>query len=295
MYACASNSAMDVYDLQNPIDPQLIFSYNDVGHVHDAFVRNDSAFLNCGNQGLRILDFSTVNQLGDQPLFLGSLTSYPDAGYNHSGWLSNNGNIYVMQDENHGYDVKILDVSDVSNITVISTFNSGVDPQSMAHNGIIKDNYVYIPYYHDGIRIFDISNPNNPIQEFMYDTYLPLDHNSYKGAWGVYPFLPSGNIIVSDMQTGLYIFRVNGNINTISEQNQLIYLYPNPSQQKITITGQANKLYIYNMFGQRVLDRFINQNTKNTIDIGNLADGLYFYELMLNNDCIKQGKLILKK
>ena len=52
-----------------------------------------------------------------------------------------------MQDENHGYDVKILDVSDVSNITVISTFNSGVDPQSMAHNGIIKDNYVYIPYY----------------------------------------------------------------------------------------------------------------------------------------------------
>ena len=294
MYACASNSAMDVYDLQNPIDPQLIFSYNDVGHVHDAFVRNDSAFLNCGNQGLRILDFSTVNQLGDQPLFLGSLTSYPDAGYNHSGWLSNNGNIYVMQDENHGYDVKILDVSDVSNITVISTFNSGVDPQSMAHNGIIKDNYVYIPYYHDGIRIFDISNPNNPIQEFMYDTYLPLDHNSYKGAWGVYPFLPSGNIIVSDMQTGLYIFRVNGNINTISEQNQLIYLYPNPSQQKITITGQANKLYIYNMFGQRVLDRFINQNTKNTIDIGNLADGLYFYELMLNNDCIKQGKLILK-
>ena len=49
------------------------------------------------------------------------------------------------------------------------------------------------------------------------------------------------------------------------------------------------------MFGQRVLDRFINQNTKNTIDIGNLADGLYFYELMLNNDCIKQGKLILKK
>ena len=63
MYACASNSAMDVYDLQNPIDPQLIFSYNDVGHVHDAFVRNDSAFLNCGNQGLRILDFSTCKSV----------------------------------------------------------------------------------------------------------------------------------------------------------------------------------------------------------------------------------------
>ena len=32
-----------------------------------------------------------------------------------------------MQDENHGYDVKILDVSDLSNISVLATFNSGVD------------------------------------------------------------------------------------------------------------------------------------------------------------------------
>ena len=111
---------------------------------------------------------------------------------------------------------------------------------------------------------------------------------------GSIPFSSFRKYYHFNMQTGLYILRVNGNINTISEQNQLISLYPNPSQQKITITGQANKLYIYNMFGQRVLDRFINQNTKNTIDIGNLADGLYFYELMLNNDCIKQGKLILK-
>ena len=90
-------------------------------------------------------------------------------------------------------------MGDVSNITVISTFNSGVDPQSMAHNGIIKDNYVYIPYYHDGIRTFDISNPNNPIQNYE-DTYLPLDHNSHKGAWDSSSFR---NIIVSDMQTGL--------------------------------------------------------------------------------------------
>ena len=173
MYACASNSAMDVYDLQNPTSPQLIYSYNNVGHVHDAFVRNDSAYLNCGNEGLRIFDFSNVNQLGDQPLLLGSLTSYPDAGYNHSGWLSDDGKTYIMQDENHGYDVKILDVSDVSNISVLSTFNSGVNSQSMAHNGIIKGDNAYIPYYHDGIRVFDISDPSNPIQTWKYDTYAP--------------------------------------------------------------------------------------------------------------------------
>ena len=74
----------------------------------------------------------------------------------------------------------------------------------MAHNGIIKGNLAFIPYYHDGLRVFNISDPSNPIQIWEYDTYIPNNHISYKGAWGVYPYLPSGNIIVSDMQTGIY-------------------------------------------------------------------------------------------
>jgi choice-of-anchor B domain-containing protein len=205
LYACASNSAMDIYSLITPTNPTLIYSYNLVGHVHDAFVRNDTAYLNCGNDGLRVMDFSMVNTMGDQPTQLASLTSYPDAGYNHSGWLNDDGTLYIMQDENHGYDVKILDVSDLSNISVLSVLNSGVGPNSMAHNGIIKGDLAYIPYYHDGLRIFDISNPSNPAQISFYETYLCGDHNSYKGAWGVYPYLSSGNIIVSDMQSGLFV------------------------------------------------------------------------------------------
>ena len=229
---------MDVYSLNSPTNPTLIYSYNDVGHVHDAFVRNDSAYLNCGNSGFRILDFSNVNQLGDQPTLLGSLTSYPDAGYNHSGWLNDNGTIYVMQDENHGYDVKIIDVSDLSNLTVLSTFNSGVDPNSMAHNGIIKGNLAFIPYYHDGLRVFDISDPSNPIQTWKYDTYTANDHISFKGAWGVYPYLPSGNIIVSDMQTGLYIIELSTETENILNSN---------FQDNIILTQLQRSLLLHQM------------------------------------------------
>ena len=200
LYACATGEAMEVFSLTNPSNPTLIYTYNDVGHVHDAYVKNDTAFLNCGNDGLRIMDFTMVNNSGDTPVELASYTSYPDAGYNHSGWLTDDGTIYAMQDENHGYDVKMLDVSDYSNISVLATFNSGVDPNSMAHNGIIKDDFLYLAYYHDGLRVFDISNPSNPVQVNYYDTYLPNNHNSYKGAWGVYPYLNSGNILVSDFK-----------------------------------------------------------------------------------------------
>ena len=305
LYACASNSAMDVYSLDMPTNPTLIYSYNDVGHVHDAFVRNDSAYLNCGNEGLRIFDFSNVTQLGDQPTLLGSLTSYPDAGYNHSGWLSDNGTLYAMQDENHGYDVKILDVSDLNNISVISTFNSGMDVDCMAHNGIIKDDLLYISYYHDGMRIFDISDPSNPQQIWEYDTYTPNNHSSYKGAWGIYPYLPSGNIIVSDMQTGLYIIELSNNIiqptqsynscnpTNIIEINKKVDIYPNPTSDNFTIRSEAEYITIYNNLGIQVKEEKLNTKQK-TIFIEELASGLYFYTLHKNNKILNSGKIIFK-
>ncbi len=294
LYACASNSALDVYNLNTPTNPVLIYSYSGVGHVHDAFVRNDTAYLNCGNDGLRIFDFSNVNQIGDQPSLLGSLTSYPDAGYNHSGWLNDKGTIYIMQDENHGYDVKILDVSDLSNISVASTFNSGVSENSMAHNGIIKDHLAFIPYYHDGLRVFNISDPSNPIQIWEYDTYFPNNHTSYKGAWGVYPYLPSGNIIVSDMQTGLYIIELSiGSTSTIKTNMTENNIWPNPVLEKFSIKSNADNISIYNSLGIKIKEnRLIG--SQNTIFREKLSSGLYFYNLYKDGKKINSGKIIFK-
>ena len=295
LYACASNSAMDVYNLSSPTNPTLIYSYNAVGHVHDAFVRNDTAFLNCGNDGLRIMDFSMVNNQGDQPVQLGSLTSYPDAGYNHSGWLNDAGNIYIMQDENHGYDVKILDVSDLSNISVLTTFNSGMNANSMAHNGIIKGNLVYIPYYHDGLRVFDISNPSNPIQIWEYDTYLPASYASYKGAWGVYPNLPSGNIIVSDMQTGLYIIECSSSpTTTVNHHKSYTIAYPNPAKDYFKIyNSKAKNITIYNSIGQKIKHQTLTTQN-NIIYKGLMKSGLYFYEIDDGVKSLEIGKIFFE-
>jgi len=294
LYACASNTAMDIYSLDDPANPILLYSYTNVGHVHDAYVRNDTAYLNCGNDGFRIVDFHYLDLLpGTAWVELASLTSYPDAGYNHSGWLSDDGTIYAMQDENHGYDVKILDVSDLNNISVLTTFNSGVDSQSMAHNGIIKGDNLYISYYHDGLRVFDISDPYNPTQTWEYDTYAPNSHASYKGAWGVYPNLPSGNIIVSDMQTGLYIFQF-GTPTSIIENKLNTKAFPNPATSQFTLLNtRANTLTLYNTLGVKVKEQKLNAN-QNTIYKGNLANGLYFYHLNNGNTLIESGKVIFE-
>ena len=294
MYSCGyPNGTMQVYSLNSPQDPILIYtSYN--YQVHDAYIINDIAYLNCGGNGLRIEDFTMVNTIGDQPTLLTTLTSYPYAGYNHSGWLNEDQTIYAMFDENFGYDVKLLDVSNLSDISVLSTFNSGVDEQSVAHNGIIKGDLLFISYLHDGLRVFDISDPYNPIQIWQYDTCSSTNYTSmWVGAWGVYPNLPSGNIIVSDMQTGLYLFQC-GTPTSIIENKLNTKVYPNPATNQFILSNTyAETITLYNTLGVKVKEQKLNAN-QNIIYKGSLPNGVYFYHLNSDNALIESGKVIFE-
>jgi choice-of-anchor B domain-containing protein len=197
------SSPLLVIDISDEINPVLLHDLDGMlPGSHDIYVENDTAFVNGSGSGLWVYDFS-----GPAPAVIGSLDSYPDAGGNHSGWLDNDNDIYVFADENFGFDLKVCEVSDLTDIQVESTFNSDVHPSSIPHNLIIKENYVYLSYYHDGLQIFDIADPQNPVKAGYYDTYLPDDHTGFKGAWGVFPHLPSGNILISDMQEGLFVLK----------------------------------------------------------------------------------------
>ncbi len=254
LYSCGGGSSgkFSVYSLANPISPQLLYRCEtDIawwastvgtsgGYVHDVFVRNDTAYCNAGS-GMFVVDFSST------PTLLGSISSYPDKGYNHSGWLSEDGNTYVMGDETHGKKLKILDVSNLSNITFLDTVGlSGSYP--IVHNQIIKGNLVYVAYYYDGVYIYDIKNPSNPILTGFYDTSKEQNFLSFKGCWGVYPFLPSGLLLTSDMQEGLFVFDVSqaSSISEIAEKNRFS-LFPNPVNNEFYLMGLSNYNESYNI------------------------------------------------
>ncbi len=66
---------------------------------------------------------------------------------------------------------------------------------------------MYASWYYEGVQVFDISDPINPVRIGFYDTFDGPDAPSFAGNWGVYPYLPSGNILASDMQSGLFILQ----------------------------------------------------------------------------------------
>lgn len=230
-------SPMRIYDISNPVNPQFLSEHTSLGglnisQVHDGYVLDHIAYLNLGPDGFAVVDFTDpVN-----PNVMGTLTSYPEQGYNHSGWLSPDGQHYYMADETHGLRMKVVDVSDPSDLEVTGFFDAGNPaPTSVPHNLIVACDYLYVSHYYDGLQVYDISNPSTPVRIAEYDTSLLPDRASFEGAWGVYPFLPSGNILVSDMQEGLFVFEA------IDESNcdQRRAMCRVPVSTSSTISGQS--------------------------------------------------------
>lgn len=271
---------MRVLSLKNPIKPTQLVTLeapwvNDkplFRETHDVFVRNDTAYCSNGDDGFFIYiynDSSVVDNDGVKETIYnpnlklmqgGVLTRYPTAGYNHSSWLSEDGKVLVFADEDKGSLLKVYSINSNS-LELESTFSSNADLGSMPHNPMLKDGIVYISYYEEGMQVFDIRNPSEPKQIAYYDTYPDngVNYPGYEGCWGVYPFLPSGNILASDQMHGLFVFRVDipSSNNTIQKQN--LSVYPNPSTGTVRVdlplNEQVEMISLYDLKGQLIWEQ----------------------------------------
>lgn len=292
--------SMAVYSLSNnPELPQLIATLNtdypSIDHAHDMLVRNDTIYASCGYQGFYVFRLKPDNHFE----MLGSLTSYPDQGYNHSSTITENGKRMIFTDEvPNGMAVKVINTSDLSDIQVTSTFRS--HPGATPHNPHILGYKVVLSYYHDGVWIYDVSNETNPEAVGFYDTF-PENGNSfpgsYEGCWGVYPYLPSGILLASDMQNGLFVLNADSayvkdvGINNTSNNESSFSASPNPFTDFISLTfKQPVKedilIRISDFNGKIIYKQSVNLQGKSDYKINfdrELNSGLYFVNIIGNN------------
>lgn len=307
MYVLGGNLQFAVVSLADPENPSLIVHppnevlwWNDaIGYVHDAFIRNDTAFLNAEGRGLFVVDFSNTTD----PVLLGSLSAYPQSGYNHSGWLNHAGDIYALADENHGKDIKLFDVTDLTDIQLIDTINTEVHPLSIPHNLLFQDQFLHVAYYHDGYYIWDTSDPANATIVGYYDTSTEPHAPNFRGAWGVYPHLPSGIVLVSDMQNGLFVFNVDQAVG-IEEldpsANSEFRIWPVPFNNELKIQGLNGQNGKYSVdlidISGRVIDQhqtFLTPYSIQSIDLGtDLNAGIYL--LVIDNGYQRTTHQIVK-
>lgn len=168
-------------------------------YVHDGFVRNDTMYLAHISDG-----FVSLVDISDKanPVLLGTRTTPND--FAHNVWPASNGPFIFTTDEISGAYIASYDISDPSNIFEVDRIQNSPGHGVIPHNTHWKDEYLITSYYSDGIVIHDVTYPYNIIKVGEYDTY-PIQTPDFDGCWGVYPFLPSGTILASDITQGLFI------------------------------------------------------------------------------------------
>lgn len=192
-----SGGGMHVLDLTDPVNPVRTAYYTGSGYIHDVYVWNDTAYASA-EQTYDMISLTNKSA----PVKLSVSAALPGI-YAHSGWLTEDKRYFIACEEFNVRDITVWDLQDRTwNLIVPQWQMPGNSP---VHNVLVKDKFAHISYYKDGYLVLDISDPHNPLKVGQYDTY-PGTAGTYAGAWGVYPYLPSGNILISDIQTGLWVF-----------------------------------------------------------------------------------------
>ena len=196
-----------VFSLADPWNPHYLGTVSN-RYVHDGFVRNDTLYSCQVYDGLlEIIDARNPAA----PVVIVSQTTPKQ--FTHNSWMSTDRKVIYTTDEVSGSWVTAYDITDMQNLKELDRYrhnNSG----SIGHNTYIMNNsavtgsntdYLWTSYYRDGITVVDASRPDNLVEVGNFDSSPAYSGDGFNGAWGVYAYLPSGNVLISDMEMGMYV------------------------------------------------------------------------------------------
>ncbi|UKN02461.1 choice-of-anchor B family protein [Paracrocinitomix mangrovi] len=216
----------------DPMNPIEVGTF-DTWYAHDGYVLNDTGYFAHINDG-----FFSIVDLTDKanPALIETFAT--PSTFTHNIWTSANGDYAFTSDEVSGGYIGAYDVSNPANIKYLDKIQSSPGAGIVPHNVHVKGNYLYTSYYTDGVVVHDITHPNNLVEVGNYDT-SPLSTPNTNGCWGVYPFLPSGNIIATDRQEGVFVLGDNVHAGAFVEGTITEFGLGNPiNNVDVTIDNQ---------------------------------------------------------
>lgn len=246
-----------VYDLSNPMSPNFIFSHDGNGRqCHDSVIVENvnvdgqmrTLWIVSEGSGMKetILDFTDVKRTLSAPPVI-STTPFENGIYAHSSVVSEDKRFLFQMDENKSGDIYVYDISNVLKPKLINIFQYAEESTSnaMPHNGHIKGGFLYVAYYEAGYLAFDISNPYDIAEVGRIETYRDPQQTGtnvgqirgkYMGAWNAYIGLSSGNMLVSDTVSGLYVVKANA---PYSKPNAPVVSAERNANNAVTLTWNA--------------------------------------------------------
>jgi choice-of-anchor B domain-containing protein len=199
-----NNGGVLIFDVHSTPGKPFLVGHVEPVYSHDNFTRGDTVFSANLTAGVYITDVTDKEEhvtLAIQPTSM---------NFAHNVWPSDDGNYMFTTDERPNAWVDAYDISDLDNIFLtdryrpIDTRGTGVIP----HNTHYYQGYNVVSWYTDGVKVLDSHRPTNLVEVANYDTFLG-EGQGFQGCWGAYPYLPSGRLLASDINTCLWVFDVD--------------------------------------------------------------------------------------
>jgi choice-of-anchor B domain-containing protein len=212
------SGGLHMVNVQNPTVPVFAGCVSQDGYTHetqcvvyhgpDAAYQGHEVCFSANEDTLTIVDVTNKNA----PVQI-SRTGYTGSSYAHQGWLTDDHAQFLLDDElderNQGGNSRtyIWNLSDLDAPGVSGIYNG--PSISIDHNLYVRGRYAYEANYRSGLRILDAASASSAsLNEVgFFDIYPINDDAAFNGAWGNYPFFPSGTVIVSGIEQGLFVLR----------------------------------------------------------------------------------------
>ena len=192
-----ANGGAVVLDLKpDPYNPKYVGQYN-LNYIHDGYVENDTLW-----GGHILAGYFSVIDFRDKsnPIVLNTQTT-PN-NFTHNTWLTSDHKTLLTTDERSNSYLVAYDVSDITDIKELSRMQATPGSGSIVHNTHIRNDFAISSWYKDGVNIVDANRPTNLVQVGIYDAFNYPGFgvgDGFEGTWGVYPFLPSGTLVLSNI------------------------------------------------------------------------------------------------
>ncbi|MFQ5499580.1 MAG: LVIVD repeat-containing protein, partial [Candidatus Zixiibacteriota bacterium] len=176
-----AGSSVQIMNLANPESPVWVNEFGiGNGGIHDIYVMNDTAYIAEGSNGSFSI-YDLTNKTSPQLL---ARVTIPNPGYVHNIWPTDDRRHVVTTEETAFHTVKIWNIENLANIQLSGEY---LAPNNLAHNvHVVGNSTMFISHYQSGVAWVDISDPSNPRELVVYDTWVDEDPDFF-GCWGVFP------------------------------------------------------------------------------------------------------------
>jgi choice-of-anchor B domain-containing protein len=204
----------------NPAQPTFAGCYSGDGYTHetqcvvyhgpDVTYEGREICFASNEDTVTIVD--VTNKSNPQQL---SRTPYAGSGYTHQGWLTEDQQIFVVNDEldeiffDHNVKTLFFNVRNLDNVPAPRSYFA--PRPNIDHNHYVVGNHLFQSHYRAGVRVLT----GSPIREVaFFDVYPADDAPAFNGSWNNYPFFDSRVLVVNGIEQGLFLLKPSTALET---------------------------------------------------------------------------------